>query len=147
MNLIITDFTADYIEAATFLARQNYEQEWGFVPALPPVDTLPNLNPYAKNGLGVAAFEDDAMVGFLCSIPPFKNAFRSTDATGVFSPMGANGAIGKNRAKVYARLYQAAGEKWVRSGASSHAICLYAHDREAQELKANTSQFTSLSNS
>jgi GNAT superfamily N-acetyltransferase len=133
MNLIITDFTTDHIETATFLVRQNYEQERSFVPALPPVDTLPDLKPYAENGLGVAAFEDDAMVGFLCSVPLFKNAFGSTVATGVFSPMGANGAIGENRAKVYARLYQAAGKKWVQAGASSHAVCLYAHDREAQE--------------
>ncbi len=129
----IVDFTVDHIKAAVQLAKQNYEDERGFVPALPPVDTLPDLNPYAENGLGVAAFEGGIMIGFLCSVPLFKNAFRSTDATGVFSPMGANGAIGENRAKVYARLYQAAGEKWVRAGASSHAVCLYAHDREVQE--------------
>lgn len=129
----IIDFTVNHIKAAVQLAKQNYEDERGFVPALPPVDRLPDLNPYAENGLGVAAFEDGTMIGFLCSVPPFKNAFRSTDATGVFSPMGANGAIGENRTMIYARLYQAAGEKWVRAGASSHAVCLYAHDREVQE--------------
>lgn len=129
----IVDFTVDHIEAAVRLAKQNYEDERGFVPALPPVDRLPDLNPYAENGLGVAAFEGGIMIGFLCSVPPFKNAFLSTDATGVFSPMGANGAIGENRAKIYARLYQAAGKKWVNAGASSHAVCLYAHDREVQE--------------
>lgn len=131
--MIIKDFTIDHIEAATKIEGQNYEEERAFVPALPPVDTLPDLNPYAKNGLGVAAFEGGTMIGYLCSIPPFKNAFRSTSATGVFSPMGANGAIGENRVKVYARLYQAVGEKWVRAGASSHAVCLYAHDAEVQE--------------
>ena len=129
----IVNFTVDHIKAAVQLAKQNYEDERGFVPALPPVDRLLDLNPYAENGLGVAAFEGGTMIGFLCSVLPFKNAFRSTDATGVFSPMGANGAIGENRAKIYARLYQAAGEKWVRAGASSHAVCLYAHDREVQE--------------
>lgn len=91
------------------------------------------MKPYAENSLGVVAYKGDTMVGFLCSVPSFKNAFRSTDATVVFSPMGANGAIGENREKVYARLYQAAAEKWVRAGASNHAVCLYAHDREAQE--------------
>lgn len=131
MNIV--DFTADHIKAAVEIARQNYEEERGYVHALPPVDTLLDMKPYADNGLGVAAFEGDTMVGFLCSVPPFKNAFRSTNANGVFSPIGANGVIGKNRGKVYARLYQEAGEKWVRAGASSHAICLYAHDKEAQE--------------
>jgi GNAT superfamily N-acetyltransferase len=116
-----------------WIAEQNYEQERRHVPVLPPISTIPDIAPLAENGLGVAAFEGDTMIGFLCSVPPFKNAFRSTDATGVFSPMGTNGAIGENRAKIYARLYQAAGEKWARSGASSHAVCLYTHDREAQE--------------
>jgi GNAT superfamily N-acetyltransferase len=131
--LILTDFTADHIEAAARIARQNYEEERRFVPALPPVDAVPDLRPFAENGLGAAAFEGDHMVGFLCCVSPFKNAFRSTYATGVFSPMGTNGVIGENRAKVYARLYQAAGEKWARAGASSHAVCLYAHDIEAQQ--------------
>ena len=124
----IVDFTVEHIKAAVQLAKQNYEDERGFVPALPPVDRLPDLNAYAENGLGVAAFEGGTMTGFLCSVPPFKNVFHSTDVTGMFSPMGANGAIGENRAKTYARLYQAAGEKWVRAGASSHALCIYAHD-------------------
>lgn len=31
-------------------------------------------------------------------------------------------------------MYQAAGAKWVQSGAVSHAICLYAHDEELQRL-------------
>jgi GNAT superfamily N-acetyltransferase len=30
-------------------------------------------------------------------------------------------------------MYQAAGEKWMKAGASSHAVCLYAHDKEVQE--------------
>jgi hypothetical protein len=90
------------------------------------------LKSFAENNLGVAAFGGDATLGFLCSIFPFKNAFGSTDATGVFSPMGANGVVGNNRAKIHARLYQAAGEKWVNAGAASHAMCLYAHDIEAQ---------------
>jgi GNAT superfamily N-acetyltransferase len=47
--------------------------------------------------------------------------------------MGANGAIGPNRANIYARMYQAAGEKWAKAGVSSHAVCLYAHDNKVQE--------------
>lgn len=129
----IVDFTSDHTKVAVEIAWQNYEQERGYAHSLPPVDRVPDLKSYADNGLGVAAFEEDIMVGFLCSVPPFKNAFGSTNADGVFSPMGANGVVGENRAKIYARLYQAAAEKWVRAGASSHAVCLYAHDREAQE--------------
>lgn len=129
----IEDFTASHIGQAQEIALQNYHTEQSIVKTLPLVDNVPDLTPFAENGLGVAAFEDNKMVGFLCCFPPNKNAFRSTDAVGVFSPMGANGAVGENRAKTYALLYQAAGEKWVKAGASSHGICLYAHDKEAQE--------------
>lgn len=51
--------------------------------------------------------------------------------------MGANAAISKNRSQIYAAMYQAAGEKWVKSGAVSHAVCLYAHDEELQRLFFN----------
>ena len=46
--------------------------------------------------------------------------------------MGANAAISENRSKIYAAMYQVAGEKWIKTGAVSHAICLYAHDVELQ---------------
>lgn len=129
----IIDFASTHIKRAAQIALQNYKEECGYVSALPPLDSVPDLTPFVGNGLGVSAFDGDSMLGFLCSVSPFKNAFRSTDATGVFSPMGANGAIIENRAGIYARLYQAAGEKWARAGASSHAVCLYSHDRKAQE--------------
>jgi GNAT superfamily N-acetyltransferase len=129
----IVDFTQEHIEQAAQIAIQNYEDERKSVPTLPPFSVVPDLRSFAENGLGSAAFDGNQMLGFLCSYPPFKNAFGSTDAIGVFSPMGANGMIGENRQRVYAYLYQVAGEKWVKTGASSHAVCLYAHDIEAQE--------------
>ena len=46
------------------------------------------------------------MVGFICSVEPFENVFRSTDVRGVFSPMGANGAVMENHGRIYAALYQ-----------------------------------------
>ena len=129
----IVDFTAAHIGPAAHIAKQNYEEERGYVPALPPINSVPDLTPYAENGLSVTAFEGDTMVGFLCAVGPFKNTFQSTDATGVFSPMGANATVAENRANIYARMYQAAGEKWAMAGATSHAVCLYAHDTEAQQ--------------
>jgi GNAT superfamily N-acetyltransferase len=129
----IVDFTTVHVEQAAHIALQNYEVERKFVSALPLIKETLDLTSFAENGLGVAAFDGDSLIGFLCTFPPFKNAFRSTDATGVFSPMGANGAIGNNRAEIYVRMYQAAGEKWVQAGAVSHAVCLYAHDKEVQE--------------
>jgi hypothetical protein len=128
----IVDFSIEHVKQATQIARRNYDAERCFVSELPTVEAFPDLSPFAENGLGVAAFDGGEMVGFLCCVSPFKNAFRSTDAVGVFSPMHANGTVPENRAATYARMYQAAGDKWAKAGASSHAVCLYAHDKEAQ---------------
>ena len=129
----IVDFGAAHVEQARLIAKKNYKEERVHVPTLPSIDEMPDLAMFADNGLGVAAFEDGEMVGFLCCFAPFENAFRTTNANGVFSPMGANGAIEENRADIYTKMYQAAGKKWAAAGAASHAICLYAHDKEVQE--------------
>jgi GNAT superfamily N-acetyltransferase len=130
----IVDFATAHIEQAIRIAKQNYDEERSYVPALPPVDKLPNLTPFVENGLGVAAFDGGELVGFLCCCNPWDGAFSIPGLRHVYSPMGANGTVAKNRAKIYARLYQAAGAKWVRAGATINGICLYAHDTEGQAL-------------
>lgn len=130
MNIL--SFEKKHVEEATAIALANYYDERQFVKELPQVCDIPDLNGFAENGLGVAAFENEKMIGFLCCYEPFDNAFRATDARGIFSPMGANAAVSKNRSKIYAAMYQAAGAKWVKTGAVSHAICLHAHDEELQ---------------
>lgn len=120
------------MEEAAAIAHANYYEERQFVKELPQVCDIPDLNGYAENGLGVGAFEDGKMVGFLCGCDPFDNAFRATDVRGIFSPMGANAAVPENGPKIYAAMYQAAGAKWVKAGAVSHGICLYAHKARLQ---------------
>jgi GNAT superfamily N-acetyltransferase len=88
---------------------------------------------FAHNNLGAAAFDGDRMLGFLCVWDPWDNAWDMQGLRHLFSPMHGNGTVPENRAKIYARLYQAAGEKWARAGAASHGICLYAHDTVGQE--------------
>lgn len=128
----ILNFEKQHNKEAAALALANYNDERQFVKELPQVYDIPDLNGFAENGLGVAAFEDEKMIGFLCCCEPFDNVFRATDVRGIFSPLGANAAVSKNRSKIYAAMYQAAGAKWVQSGAVSHAICIYAHDEELQ---------------
>lgn len=127
--MIITDFTHKHIEEALKIAKANYEEERHFVPILPTFDTLPDLEEFAENGLGVSAFEGNKMVGFLCCYKPWNNAF-TTYAKGTFSPIHAHGAMNENREKIYKRMYQAAAKKWVNAGISSHSIGLYAHDTQ-----------------
>lgn len=128
----IVNFETKHIREAMELARAAYYEERQHVMELPQIDDIPDLYDYVENGLGVAAFDNGKMTGFLCCCEPFDNAFRATDVRGVFSPMGANAAVSKNRSKIYAAMYQAAGEKWIKTGAVSHAVCLYAHDEELQ---------------
>lgn len=129
----ITVFKREHIEEANILALTAYEEERRSVMALPEVVTFPDMNYFADNGMGVAAFEEGKLAGFLCSTAVFDNAFGSTEVKGIFSPMWANGAAMENRAKIYAAMYQEAAGKWVNEGAVSHGICLYAHDETAQK--------------
>lgn len=130
MNIL--NFEKKHVKEATALALANYYDERQFVKELPEACDIPDLNAFAENGLGVAAFENGTMIGFLCCYEPFENAFRATDVRGIFSPMGAHAAVSENRTKIYAAMYQVAGQKWVKAGAVSHAICLQAHDEELQ---------------
>ncbi len=91
--------------------------------------SLPELAEFADNGLGVAAFENGEMLGFLCCYKPWEGF--TNYARGVFSPAHAHGAVMRNRDMIYKRMYEAAAEKWAKQGASWHALALYAHDEQA----------------
>ena len=129
MNIV--DFTEAHTEQAMRLAQAAYEEERAHVPALPEMQ-VPGLRGLAKINLGVAAFEGNEMVGFLCACGPFRKAFGTTPVRGVWSPVHNHAAVG-DRARVYHRMYQAVAKKWVNAGALSHAVTLYAHDEAAKQ--------------
>ena len=129
MTRVLT-FDNSHIERAKEIALMNYNEEREIVKALPNIDTVPDLNVFADNGLGVALFDDNEMLGFLCCYKPRDNFFFS-EAKGVFSPIQAHGALCENRAKIYTKLYEAAADKWVSDKITYHAITVYANDRYA----------------
>ncbi len=98
--MIIRDFEPKHTEEAMEIALGAYHDERAFTKELPEISGIPNLKPLSENGFGVAAFEGGKMIGFLCSVEPFENAFRSTDVRGVFSPMGANAAVKENHGRI-----------------------------------------------
>ena len=100
--MIIRDFEPKHTEEAAEIALGAYNYERAFTQELPVISDIPYMKQLSGNGFGVAAFEGGKMIGFLCSAEPFENAFRSTDVIGVFSPMGANGAVMENHGKIYA---------------------------------------------
>ena len=129
-ELTIIEFDRSHVDDAAKIALANYCEERSIVTALPQIDKVPDLEAFADNGLGVAICGNGGMLGFLCCLEPWENAFNSA-ATGTFSPIHAHGAVRENRALLYRRLYEAAAAKWVKGGIGSHAIALYAHDSEA----------------
>ena len=128
----IVDFNLNHIEQAMQIAAQNYNTERRFTPLLPELKQWPDFMPFTENGLGVAAIAEHKLIGYLCSYGTWDNAWDIPGLKHIFSPMHANGTVPEGRAEIYARLYQAAGEKWAQAGAASHGICLYTHDTEGQ---------------
>ncbi|MGN1423018.1 MAG: hypothetical protein ACI4XA_06555 [Oscillospiraceae bacterium] len=128
--MIIVDFEEKHIDEARAVALSNYNEERRLVKELPEISELPDMKLFAENGLGVAAFENGKMAGFLCCFSPWDNAF-DTAARGTFSPLHAHGAAVENRVKIYRSMYKAAAEKWVKNHITYHAVSLYAHDEKA----------------
>lgn len=141
MNII--NFDQSHIEKAMEIARMNYDMERCHVPELPKYDVMPGLEHFAENQLGVAAFEGERMLGFLCAYRPREDAFGTTNVKGTFTPIHAHGVDPNitdsqyrkdisSRDRIYSLLYETAAAKWVKDGIRSHAIALYAHDQEAK---------------
>ncbi len=129
----ITEFTQEHIPQAHSLVLAEYRVLQSRLPWLPEITAAPNLDDYAANHLGVAALEGERLLGFLCCRNPFPDAFHTTGAKGIFSPLHAHAAIEQDRARLYDVLYQAAAKKWVAAGIVSHAICFYSHDQASLE--------------
>jgi hypothetical protein len=138
----IIDFNRSHIQWALEIAMANYEEERQQVSILPKIDDLPDLTHFADNQLGVAAFDGEKMVGFLCAYDPREDAFGTTNVKGTFTPIHAHGVINThnaadiegtfiNRDRIYSLLYQEAAKKWVQEGILSHGIALYQNDKEA----------------
>ena len=131
-------FSKEHIEEARKLALNNYEEERLAVPELPAVDSIPMVELFAENGLGIVAFENDKMVGFLGCFEPWSDAFDFLGDKGTFCPLMGHGAVKENRILIYQKMFEKAASEWGNKEISSFAIALYAHDSEASRLSLNT---------
>ncbi len=128
----IIDFTKEWLPEAYRLAKENYEEARRSLPLLPDVP-IPPLEHFAENGMGVVAVENGKLLGFLSGFLPFCPVYCTPNTSGVWSPLHAHAVQKENREKIWQRLYQAAGAKWAKAGAASHAITLYSHDHDTQK--------------
>lgn len=127
--LKIVKLEKEHLIEAEQLALDNYREECSKVNTLPEVTKLPELECFAQNEFGVAAFEGDTMVGFLGCYNPWDGAFDS-NVKGTFTPIHAHGCVKENRARIYGMMYQKIAELLVNQGVLYHGIALYAHDEE-----------------
>jgi len=131
----IIDFENKHAEAARIIASDNYEEERSAVAALPKIAELPKLYDFAETGRGYAATDGNDLVGFFCWLEPFAN--HNGLCRGAWSPLHAHGAIKRERAEIYRRLYRRAAEKLVSSNVFSHSVTLYSNDVSANECFMN----------
>lgn len=129
----IVSFTRDMIGEAKALIEENYQKERKSVSFLPEAVCIPPMESLADNGLSAAAIENGRLLGFLGAYGPWQPAFCTPDTKGVFSPIHAHAVQKEKRIRIWQYLYQAAAEKWIKAGAASHAIALYAHDILSQQ--------------
>ena len=126
----VVAFTREHLAEARELALKNYKKEQEVLGSLPRMERVPDLSEFADNGLGVAAFEGERMLGFIGCLRPWEQAFDS-EASGTFTPVHAHGCVKENRDKIYQRMYQKMADTLVKKGVLYHAIGLYEHDKDA----------------
>ncbi|MCK5758085.1 MAG: GNAT family N-acetyltransferase [Clostridiales bacterium] len=127
-NYKFVKFEEKHIEDASKLAFECYLEECSHVPELPEDAKMQELKEYADNELGIAAFENERLVGFLCCMTPWDNFFGTSKGT--YVPVDAHGSILEDRKRIYSRLYEVAADVWVKNGILSHAIGVYSHDQD-----------------
>jgi GNAT superfamily N-acetyltransferase len=78
---------------------------------------------------GVAAYEDDHLLGYLGWW--LVDGFRNSNRRAGYVPEWANAAVDDRKPAVYRALYRAAAEIWTKEGCNTHAITLLASDSQA----------------
>lgn len=128
-NYTFETFDKRHIPRAIDLVRKAYEEERVKVGCLPPIESFPSLDEFARNRLGVAAVNGNEVVGFICCMSPWDDYFGT--ARGTYIPINAHATVMEDRKRLYSLLYEKAASVWVRQGILSHAIGVYTQDTEA----------------
>ena len=124
-------------EQAAMLAYSAYARERRVVTCLPPRPAWPELGEAACLELGVAALEQNRLVGFMCAAAPLNGYSDLPMRGGCLYPWAAMAAMWKTRSSARGSMRLCIRRRprlWVRAGAVSHAIALYAHDEALQRL-------------
>ena len=131
MNIEI--FNSSHVEDAAKLVLDNYLEERKHVNSLPLYENYldifcKSINELMSNGIGVAAVQEGRLVGFLSGMA--VNAFKGLNR-GIYCPIYGHATISEDKRNLYQRMYEKVGDIWVKNGCLSHAITMFAHDRES----------------
>lgn len=132
MNFSFEIINEKHISSAINLVTDAYSEECKAIQFLPDSQELmgklhTSISRLFSNGIGVAALSDQKLVGFIAA---FELNELWGKCKGAYSPLYGHGAIKENRSMIYQELYKHAAELWIKKNITSHALTLYAHDRE-----------------
>jgi len=128
----IVPFENCHINQALLLFEQAMERERKAVTLIPPftdyVNSIRNhLEKLVKIALGFALIQGSTLLGYILAYP-IPEFFGSQP--GVFVPEFGHGESEEHRSKIAQKLYLHASTAWVSLGKTSHAIAIFAHDKE-----------------
>jgi ribosomal protein S18 acetylase RimI-like enzyme len=133
MSIRIVPFNGAHVSDAARMFVACLEVLRRRVAALPPdLADIGVIRGRLTSMTGVAALEDERLVGYLTSWFPI-DGFRGTTRIGAYVPEWAHGAVGTDRRAVYNALYRAASMAWSDAGCDVHAITLLDGDDVALE--------------
>lgn len=131
MPFEIVPFSEDHVEDAASMVAARYRVERSLTPFLPPRFENPDalllrLRNLAQGAPGVAAKQDGTLVGFLLAyLSPFRGVRTA------YSPDFGHAADPVDRRDIYRGMYASLSRYWLAHGCFSHAVTLFAHEREA----------------
>ncbi|PRX29311.1 acetyltransferase (GNAT) family protein [Orenia metallireducens] len=132
MKLRFEMLNKKHVKVAADLVMAAYQEENKLVPYLPMENNYFNIfeekiKDLFVNGSGVVAISGNKVVGFLAG---YEIEQLWGKCKGIYTPLYGNGAIYKNRRKIYQELYKHTSDLWVKNNYTQHAITLYAQDKE-----------------
>jgi len=123
----------EHLDEAVRLVTDGYQDERRAVSVLPFHQSYEEvfrkgIDRLIKTGKGVAAIKEGHLVGFLAmmAVDAFKGLNR-----GAYSPIYGHAAISEGKRDIYLRMYEVLAGIFVKNGCLTHAITMFAHDKEA----------------
>jgi len=133
MRVLYRGLSPDDRDAGLALVLEAYRKERERTAGLPPVDPCRLAGPIERlidAGNGVAAVGDRALLGFMAAVR-VPGMFGAVD--GAYCPLFGHGMAEGVEGQVWQELYGRTADLWTRQGMYTHAITLFAGDRDLKD--------------